>query len=215
MHYLSIDVIRHIVADHAFWAYFLIVIGVIFEGEIVVILAGIFSHLGSLNPFLCLIYVIIGGSSKSCIGYLLGAYLERHHSHQPFLRVMERRIAYFLPNFKEKPFWSIFLSRFFILGIGWFTIIYSGYKKISLKIFIKAEAYSLIIWSLVMLALGSFFSYTALSISRDVRKFLGIILLFFILFFLLEKIIEFFLGVFQDLRGDKGDKDANIRKEGN
>ena len=211
MHYLSIEVIRHFVVDHSVWAYFFIFIGVIFEGEIVVILAGIFSHLGSLNPLFCLLYVVLGASTKSCIGYLVGQHLESHHAHKPFVRLVERRIAYFLPNFKEKPFWSIFISRFFILGIGWFTLIYSGYKKISLKIFVKAEAFSLAIWSVLMLALGSFFSYTALSISRDVRKFLGIILVFFILFFLLEKIIEFILGVFQDLTDEETKEDIEVK----
>jgi len=209
MHTLSIDLIRHFVEDHAIWAYTFIVIGVIFEGEISVILAGIFSHLGSLNPFVALSCVLLGGASKSVIGYSFGLYLERKHSHRPFLRLVERRVSFFLPRFNSKPFWSIFISRFFILGIGWFTTIFSGYKKVALKIYVRAEAISLIIWSVGMLALGSFFSYTALSISRDARKFLGIILLFFILFFLLEKMIEFFLGVFEELKGD--DEEVEIK----
>ena len=187
---------------HAIWAYVFIVIGVIVEGEISVILAGIFSHLGSLNPFIALLSAIVGGASKSFIEYTIGLNLQRHHSHQPFLRLMERRVLHFLPRFDKKPFWSIFISRFFLLGIGWFTTIFSGYRKISLKIFIKAEAISLSLWAVGMFALGSFFSYTALSISRDVRKFLGVILLFFILFFLLEKIIEFVLEVIEEIKGD-------------
>lgn len=202
MNSLSIDIIRHFVEAHAMWAYVFIIIGVIAEGEISVILAGIFSHLGSLNIFVSLLCAIIGGASKSVIGYSIGSYLQRHHSRQPFLRFVERRVSYFLPRFSKKPFWSIFISRFFIFGIGWLTTIFSGYKKIQLKIFIRAEATSLSLWSVVMLALGSFFSYTALSMSRDVRKFFVIIFLFFILFFLLEKIIEFILEVFEEIKGN-------------
>ena len=200
MHSFSIDIIKHFVEAHAVWAYIFIIIGVIVEGEISVILAGIFCHLGSLNPFIAFLCAIIGGASKSFIGYTLGLYLQRHHSHQPFLRLMEKRISYFLPRFNKNPFWSIFISRFFIFGIGWFTTIFSGYRKISLKIFVRAEAMSLVIWSVIMLALGSFFSYTALSMSRDVRKFFGIILLFFIGFFLLEKIIGFIIEVIEDIK---------------
>jgi hypothetical protein len=48
-----------------------------------------------------------------------------------------------------------------------------------------------------MLSIGWIFSYTALSISRDVRNFLGMILIFFIMFFILEKIIAFFIEVFE------------------
>jgi membrane protein DedA with SNARE-associated domain len=203
MQSLSINVIRHFVETYAVWAYVFIAIGVIVEGEVAVILAGIFSHLGSLNPIIAFFSAIVGGASKSIFGYSIGLYLQRNHSHRPFLGLVERRISYFFPHFQEKPFWSIFISRFFILGVGLFTIIFSGYKKIALKIFIKAEALSLILWSIVMLALGYFFSYTALSISRDVRKFLGIILLFFLAFFLLEKIIGFFIGIFEELSESK------------
>jgi membrane protein DedA with SNARE-associated domain len=202
MEHITIAAIRHFVEIHALWAYIFIIIGVIVEGEISVILAGIFSHLGSLNVFISLACAILGGASKSFIGYKVGLYLQKRHSHQPFLRLMEKRISYFLPRFDKKPFWSIFISRFFILGIGWFTTIFSGYKKVPLKIFVKAEAMSLSIWSVGMLAIGSIFSYTALSVSRDVRKFLGIILLFFILFFLIEKIIGFVLEVIEELMGD-------------
>ena len=201
MHYLSIDFIRHFVEAHAVWAYIFIIIGVIVEGEVSVILAGIFSHLGSLNIFISLLCAIVGGASKSFIGYTVGLHLQRHHSHQPFLRLMVKRISYFLPRFDKRPFWSIFISRFFIFGIGWFTTIFSGYRKIPLKIFIRAEAMSLVIWSVGMLALGSFFSYTALSMSQDVRKFFVIIFLFFILFFLLEKVIGFIIEVFEEIKG--------------
>jgi membrane protein DedA with SNARE-associated domain len=196
-HHLSINLIRYFVEAHALTAYLLIILGVIIEGEIVVILAGIFSHLGSLNPLIALLFIIIGGTIKSTTGYFIGYYLQINHSHKPFLNKVEKRIAYFLPHFNDRPFWSIFISRFFILGIGWFTIIFSGYRKVPLKIYAKAEAFSLGIWAVGVLALGYFFSYTALSVSRDVRKFIGIILLFFIAFFILEKIIAFFIELFE------------------
>ncbi len=104
MNYFSIDIIKHFVEAHAIWAYIFIIIGVIVEGEISVILAGIFSHLGSLNPLIALLCAIVGGASKSCIGYTVGLHLQRYHSHQPFLRLMEKRISYFLPRFNKKPF---------------------------------------------------------------------------------------------------------------
>jgi hypothetical protein len=44
-----------------------------------------------------------------------------------------------------------------------------------------------------VLALGYFFSFTALSISRDIRKFIVIIFLFFIAFFILERIVAFII----------------------
>lgn len=190
---LTLRFLEHFVESYAVLAYTLIFLGVIIEGDIVVILGGIFSHLGSLNFFMVLWITILAGVVKSFIGYGIGVYLNRHHSHRPFLSRIEYRIGYFFPHFTERPFWSIFASRFFILGLNWFTLIYSGYKGINRKLYLKAEALSLMIWSVGILALGYFFSYAALSISHDIRKFLGLILIFFILFFFLEKIIAFVL----------------------
>jgi len=197
MDHISINAIRHFVEIHSIIVYFVIFFGVLLEGEIVVIFAGIFSYLGSLNIFVALLAVILGGITKSFLGYTFGAYLRKQHADKLFLAKMERRITYFLPRFSERPFWSIFVSRFFILGIGWFTLIYSGFKEIPVKTYIKAEGYSLAIWSVGVIALGHFFGYTALSINHDVRNFLLVILICFILFFILEKIVAFLIELFE------------------
>jgi len=209
MDHLSINLIRYFVEAHAIIIYLIIIIGVILEGEIVVILAGIFSHLGSINPIIALFCVIIGGATKSFLGYAIGLHLQNKHSHRPFLGKIERRISYFLPHFNEQPFWSIFVSRFFLLGMGWFTLVFSGYRKVPIKIYAKAEAFSLAIWSVGVLALGFFFSYTALSISKDVRNFLGIILVFFIGFFILERVIALIIELFEEKEVSIEDKKEN------
>ncbi len=201
---LTLSYIRHFVELHAEIAYILIVLGVIIEGEIVVVIAGIFSHLGSLNIFISFIATMIGGGAKSVIGYSLGYYLQKHHSGRPIISQAERRVNYFLPRFSEKPFWSICVSRFLILGFHWFSLLFSGYKKIKLRTFAEAELASLLVWSVAVLSLGYFFSFTALSISRDIRKFIVIIFLFFIAFFVLEKIIAFIIEM---LGADKKDKE--------
>lgn len=194
---LTLSYIKHFAAIHANIAYILIALGVIIEGEVVVIIAGIFAHLGSLNIYLALLATAIGGGIKSILGYSLGYYLQKNHSDKKIVYKTENRINYFLPNFLKRPFLSLFLSRFLILGIYWFALVYAGYKKIKIKTFIKAEASSLVAWALIMLFIGYSFSYTALSISRDVRKFLGIILIFFIGFFILERVIAFVIELFE------------------
>lgn len=197
MEHLSIPFIKNFIEIHAIMVYFIIFLGVILEGEIVVIFAGIFSYLGSINIFIALISVILGGLVKSYLGYTIGFYLNKHQAHNTFVNKIEKRISSFLPHFNEKPFWSIFISRFFILGIGWFTLVFSGYKKIPVRVYAKAEALSLGIWSVSVIALGYFFSYTALSVSRDIRNFFLIILIFFVLFFILEKILGFIIELFE------------------
>jgi len=199
---LSITFLHNFVAEHNHIAYLLIILGVIIEGEIVVIIAGIFAHLASLNFFIAFGATIVGCIIKSILGYSLGYYLQKEHSERSIVTRAENRINYFLPRFSERPFWSIFLSRFLILGMNWFALIYAGYKKIKIRTYIEAEISSMITWSLIMLLLGYTFSYTALSISHDVRKFLGIILIGFISFFILEKIIAIVIELFATKKGD-------------
>ncbi len=194
---LTLSYIKHFAADNAGIGYLLIILGMIIEGEIVVVMAGIFTHLGSLNIFLVILSIIIGGSIKSFIGYKIGYYLQKYHSTNNFLLQAESRVNYFLPNYLQKPFLSIFLSRFLILGMHLFSLVFAGFKKIKIRTFIKAEVSSLIAWSVTMLSIGYFFSLTAMSISKDIRKFLGIILIFFLMFFVLEKIVAFAIELFE------------------
>ncbi len=197
---------RHFVELHSVLAYFLIILGVIIEGEVVVIIAGIFAHLGSLNIFIAFIATVFGGGLKSVIGYSLGFYLQKNHSSHSVINQSERRVNYFLPRFEYRQFWSIFLSRFLILGLHWFSLIFSGYKKINIRTFTEAELASLLVWSSSVLVLGYFFSYTAFSISHDVRKFIGIILICFIAFFIIEKIVAFIIELFSFKETNKIEK---------
>jgi len=194
---LSINYIKHFASDNACIAYLLIILGMIIEGEIVVVIAGIFTHLGSLNIFFVVLSMIIGASIKSFVGYNIGFYLQKYHSNKNLILRTEGRVNYFLPNFIKKPFLSIFLSRFLILGMHLFALIFSGYKKIKVSQFIKAEGTSLLVWGSAMISIGYFFSLTAMTISKDIRKFLGIILIFFLLFFVLEKFIAFVIELFE------------------
>lgn len=203
---ITLNYIQQFVELHATAAYILIVLGVIIEGEIVVILAGVFAHLGSLNIFWAFIATMIGGGAKSVIGYGFGYYLQKHHGGRPIIRQAERRVHYFLPRFAERQFWSIFLSRFLVLGFHWFSLLFSGYKKVKLKIFAEGELGSLLVWSSSILALGYFFSFAALSISRDIRKFIIIIFVFLLAFFVLEKIVAFIIELWENKKEKVIDK---------
>lgn len=195
---ITLKVLRHFVENYDTVAYILIWLGVIIEGEIIVIFAGIFSHLGSLNFFLCLLFTILGCITKSFLAYYIGQTLKSKYQDHSFPKRIENRINYFFPKFKTNPFFSILISRFFVLGLNWFTLIFAGYSGVNKKTYLKAEIISLLVWSVGVLSLGYFFSYTALSVSRDVRKFLGIILICFIVFFILQKIIALIIDIISD-----------------
>ncbi len=102
-----------------------------------------------------------------------------------------------MPHFEEKPFWSIFISKF--LMVNHIVIIFAGYKKINFKKYLQAEIFSTTIWAASLLLLGYFFSYTAFRISTRLSEFLLIVFLFIAGFFLLEKIVSMLYNVFEDL----------------
>lgn len=190
---MTLGFIKHFVALHDEIAYILMIIGVLIEGEFVAIIAAVFAYLKSLNIIFVFLAVILGGAGKTVIGYSIGYYLQKHHSHREFLKNIENKVNKFLPSLKERPFISSLASWFLILGIKWFSLIYSGYRQINIRQFIKTEIPSLFIWAGTVISFGYFFSYTALSISHDVHKLSIILLILFVAFFLFEKVFAFII----------------------
>lgn len=180
----------HIVAMHAFLAYAILALGIIIEGEVFVIVGGILAHLGALSFSGVILVVILGALLKTFICYGIGNILFKFFPHSPLLKVIQRRIQYIFPRFNERPFWSMFIARFFVLGAHTVTLVFAGYNKTSFKKIVLAEICSVIPWSVGFTALGFFFSHSALAVTHDIRKFLIIILLSLVGFLIVEKIIN-------------------------
>ncbi len=194
----TVNLLTNLVENHYVLAYIIIFFGLIFEGEFVVISVGILAHLGALNFWLSLIFILLGALSKTFLGYMLGEFLYKKFNHHKIFKYIQKRVYNFFPRFKIKPFWSIFISNF-IMGLNYLVVIFCGYEKIDYKKFLKAEISSKIIWAPLLLSLGYFFSYTALSISREIWKFSMVILVLFIIFILFDKLVSWFYEVFEEL----------------
>jgi membrane protein DedA with SNARE-associated domain len=186
------------VTVHPWLAYGALFIGVFWEGEFVLITAGILVHLHifSLWPTICI--AIIAATVKTVAGYYLGRFLGKMFPKSRLLKYFERRVYYYLPHFKRRPFWSIFLSKF-IYGVNNATLVFAGYVRTNFKIFCIAEAISSVIWLGGMFVLGNFFSQTALSISHNVRYFMLVILMFVIGFIVLQRTINLIIEIFEEL----------------
>ncbi len=185
-----------LVDQHQILAYILIFLGLIFEGEIVVIFAGVLSHLGALNIWFTIFFILLGAFSKTILFYYLGTMIHNKWHEINFFKYIERRVLYIMPHFIQKPFWSIFISKF-IIGVNYMVIIFSGYKKINYKKYLKAEISANLIWAPLLLSLGYFFSYTALQVSREISRFSLVILILMILFFLFDKLVEWVYEIFE------------------
>jgi membrane-associated protein len=193
----TINFLIRLVEHHQVLTYALIYIGIIFEGEFFLICTGILTHLGALNFGFALLFVLLGGLSKTLIGYALGEFLFKKFNHNKFSKYIQKRVYRILPGFKIKPFWSIFVSKF-IMGANHLVIIFSGYEKIDFRKFLKAEISSTIIWAPLLLSIGYFFSYTALRVSHNVWKFLIVVLVLFIIFVLFDKLVSWLYELFEE-----------------
>ena len=178
-------------------AYAVIFFGLIFEGEFTLISTGILIHLGAINLPLAIFLILAGSLIKTFYCYYFGKLINEKWSHTKFLKYIEKRVNYFLPRFQQRPFWSIFISKF-IMWLNFSVIVFSGYSKINFKTYLKAEILSTIIWAPLLLILGYFFSFTALHMSHEIWRFFLIILLFVIGFILLDKIIGWLYEVFEE-----------------
>ncbi|MEK7088718.1 MAG: VTT domain-containing protein [Patescibacteria group bacterium] len=192
----TVKFLTALVENHQILAYSIIFLGLIFEGEVVVITTGVLAYLGALDFTLSLIFIFTGSFVKTFTLYYIGELLNNKFSYSKFFQYIERRVFYFMPRFKQKPFWSIFLSKF-IMGTNYLVILFSGYNKINLKTFIKAEICSTIIWAPLLLSLGFFFSQTAISISKEIGKFSLVILVLMIVFLLFDKIVSSFYTFYE------------------
>jgi len=193
----TVNLLTRLVENHQILAYGLIYLGLVFEGEFFLISTGILAHLGALNFWFSLIFIILGGLSKTFIFYSLGGFLYKKFNHHKFFRYLEKRVNNVFPRFRTNPFWSIFVSKF-VMGVNYLVVIFCGYEKINYRTFLKAEIPSTLIWAPTLLALGYFFGYTALRISREIWKFSLVVLVLFIIFIIFDKFVTWIYEIFEE-----------------
>lgn len=193
----TVKILTLLVEHHQSLAYLFIFIGLVFEGEFFIIFSGILTHIGALNFFYTLAFILLGGFVKTLLGYQIGRLIHNKWHETRFLKHIEKRVRNVMPRFKKKPFWSIFISKF-IIGLNHIVIIYAGFLKINYKKYLKAEIASTVIWAPLLLYIGYLFGYTALSISKEIWKFSLIVLLLIIGFMLLDKLTGKIYELFEE-----------------
>lgn len=198
----TVKLLTNLVEHHQVLVYALIFIGLVFEGEFILITTGILAHLGALNFWFALIFILIGGICKTFLGYFIGLMIHKKWNGTNFMKYIEKKVFIVMPRFNQKPFWSIFISKF-IMGANHVVIIFAGYMKINYKKYLKAELSSTAIWAPLLLSLGYFFGYTALNVSKEIWRFSLIVLILIIGFIILDKFIGWLYEIFEEFYDDK------------
>ncbi|KKU50422.1 MAG: hypothetical protein UX71_C0001G0077 [Parcubacteria group bacterium GW2011_GWA1_47_10] len=193
----TVNFLIALVEHHQILTYAIILVGLLLEGEVIIISTGVLAHLGALNIWVALVFILAGAFCKTFFGYRLGEFLYHKFNHNRFFRYIQKRVYGVLPGFKSKPFWSIFVSKF-IIGANNIVILFAGFEGIDFKKYLRAEIYATLVWAPLLLSLGYIFSYTALSVSSDVWGFLGIMLALFTIFVLFDRFVGWLYEVFQE-----------------
>jgi membrane-associated protein len=165
-------------------------LGVILEGEIVLIFAGVLMHMNILSVPETVVLVTVAAIVKTIFGYSLGGWIAKRWPQSPLLCYVEKKILLLLPRFRERPFWSIFISKF-IYGVNHVTMIFAGYMRANFRLYIRAEILSSFVWIATFLGLGYFFSAAAFAISTDIKKVIILIAGFVLIFIIIQRFLTF------------------------
>ena len=197
----TVNILSNLVENYQVLVYFFIFLGLIIEGEFVLMFVGIFLHLGALNFYFVTIFILLGLLSKTLLGYYIGAFIHRKWNHTKFFKHIEKHVLSVMPHFKQKPFWSIFVSKF-ILGVNNIVIVFSGYQRVDFRKYLKAEFYSTLLWAPILIFLGYLFSYAAIRVSSEIWRFSLIVLILIILFVIFDKLIGWAYELFEEFYDD-------------
>ena len=163
---ISFSTLESIIRDYGYWA---LLIGTFFEGETILIIAGLSAHLGLLQlPYVMLI-AFIGAFSGDQLYYFIGYFKGREllQKHLKWKRSVER-----VNKHIERYHNFVMLGFRFVYGMRISTPFVMGTSKnIKTTRFFILNAIGAIIWSVVVSAGGYFFGYTLEGFMKDVKYY--------------------------------------------
>lgn len=184
----SIDVFVQLVQDHRFWGYVILFIAMMFEGEVFLVVAGMLTALEAFDVGDVLWISLLGVVLGNILWYQLGLMLKNGGIAKRVIRWAEHAITFFLPQFRQKPFKSIFVSKF-IYGANRATVIMSGVFRVPFKLFFQAEFFASILWVSLYLSVGHFFGYAAINITHNASRYVLLAAGFVVAFVLIQKLL--------------------------
>jgi membrane protein DedA with SNARE-associated domain len=161
---ISFSTFESIIRDYGYWA---LLIGTFFEGETILIIAGLSAHLGLLQlPYVMLI-AFIGSFSGDQLYYFIGYFKGREllQKHLKWKRRVER-----VNKHIERYHNLVMLGFRFVYGMRITTPFVMGTSKnIKTTRFFILNAIGAIIWSVSVSAGGYFFGYALEGFIKDVK----------------------------------------------
>lgn len=188
MESITIEHIIPFVEAHRYTGYLLLFIAMLVEGEAILIIAGMLAHLGAFDIGDVFWIAFLGVFLGNLIWYYVAFKLSDKNYMLRIVSRAEKVVLHFLPQFRERPFKSIFFSKF-IYGANRATVIVSGFFRVKFSIFFQAESLASIVWVLLYGTVGYFFGYIAIQMTHKAAYFALLILVFVVGFILLRRYV--------------------------
>jgi len=155
----------HWITEYGYWA---VLLGTLFEGETIVILAGYAAHRGYLSPVLVAVAAFAGSLSGDQLAYVLGLRFHSLVSSQRNLRA--RRIAQVKTWFERRSV-LVMLGFRFVYGIRNVTPFAIGTMKVPARRFAPLNALGALLWAPLFTWLGYAFGQAVSLVFDRVREY--------------------------------------------
>jgi membrane protein DedA with SNARE-associated domain len=164
---------------HRILSYIIISLGVLVEGEIVLLLAGVLSHRGYLDIFDAIFIAFLAAIVHDLIYWLIGKKLAESNKKKVLFIDLEK-IKGFLEKSGNGNGLYIFISKF-AWNFNRIALIASGFIKTPLKELLKYSLPACLVWAITFVSLGYVFAFETDIFKKDIKT-AGILISGFIIF---------------------------------
>jgi membrane protein DedA with SNARE-associated domain len=189
----ELGIVLSFIEENRYLGYLVLFLGMIIEGEVILMIGGILANLSALNLESVFVISFIGVLVNDVLWYHIGVYLKNNHGHRTLLQRAERKVKKLLPGIETSPAYAIFISKF-IAGFNHPTLIMLGFLKVNFKYFMKLQIFASLVWTLVFISLGFAFGHTAISLSRKIHVFIIAAVILIVAVMLLERSIRYVIS---------------------
>jgi membrane protein DedA with SNARE-associated domain len=138
----------------------------IFEGDVILVLAGVVSHLGFFTPFEAFVASWSGLLIGDCGWYYVGRSLSTKVQNSSLYRRMWPRIQFLSGKWGV---WEILAARF-VYGSRTASMIFWGVQKLKLLQFVCIDLIGCTLWTTLLITLGFYLSRSAETLIGEVKR---------------------------------------------
>lgn len=168
------------------FAYVLIFIGIVLEGDIVLFVSAFLAYSGFLNGWYVFLIAFFGAVIGDLFSYKIGYWLNNWS--RLFNKFIDR-FRFLDSHLEARPFHTIFISKF-TYGFHRLLFFRAGILNFNLKKLLEYDLASIMVWLIIVWGLG-YFSGASFSIVKKYFRFTEFGLLIFVAIFF---IFEYFIG---------------------